>query len=72
MGSEELIWEGTTGVVAAGNESKVHLIPYSIVSAELMFLLSCGAFIWRLSLLLLCWFECFRMEYSSIPCCYSH
>lgn len=31
MGSEELIWEGTTGVVAAGNESKVHLIPYSIV-----------------------------------------
>ena len=31
MGSEELIWEGTTGVVAAGNESKVHLIPYAIV-----------------------------------------
>lgn len=31
MGSDELIWEDITGGAAAGNESKVRMIPYSIV-----------------------------------------
>lgn len=65
MGSEELIWEDITGVVAAGNG------PYDTIFhcffAELMFLLKCGS----LCTVCPCHFSIslnVSGEYSSIPC----